>query len=72
MNLEVKQNLHDRYVTLLTERDQFVAAANQKLGEYAGRLAELEMLLALMPAARQDVSAPDSAHHPDALAMDSS
>jgi len=69
MNLEVKQNLHDRYVTLLTERDQFVAAANQKLGEYAGRLAELEMLLASTPATSHDVSAQNFAHHSDSLAL---
>jgi len=70
MNPEVKQNLHDRYITLLTERDQFVAAANQKLGEYAGRLAELEMLLAPMLAINQDNPTQESAYQPNALAMD--
>lgn len=70
MNPEMKQNLHDRYVTLLTERDQFVAAANQKLGEYAGRLAELEMLLAPTSATSHDVSTQDPTHHLDALVTD--
>lgn len=42
MNTELKKRVQERYSALLTERDEFVSKANQKLGEYAGRLAELE------------------------------
>src|SRR5690349_15582890 len=46
MNAELKKTVQERHAALLTERDQFVVSANQKLGEYAGRLAELEALFA--------------------------
>lgn len=42
MIIELKKMLQERYSVLLTERDEFMSKANQKLGEYAGRLAELE------------------------------
>jgi hypothetical protein len=44
MDIELTKTMQERFAALLAERDQFVASANQKLGEYNGRLAELETL----------------------------
>jgi len=57
MNAELKKALQERYSTLLLERDEFMSKANQKLGEYAGRLAELEIIL--MRLADKDNVQPD-------------
>ena len=63
-NDDVKKNMQARYMSLLAERDQFVTQANQKLGEYAGRLAELEALFHQLTEAHEHPSGWDSAPVP--------
>jgi hypothetical protein len=59
MNAELIKTMQERFAALLAERDQFVASANQKLGEYNGRLAELDGLFKqLIEAADQPKAAP--------------
>lgn len=40
-----KQKLIERIALLKKQRDQFVADANRAVGEFNGRIAELELLL---------------------------
>jgi malate synthase len=41
----LQQRLEAHRAQLLFERDQFIAQANQKVGEYNGRLIEIDELL---------------------------
>jgi len=61
---DLKHVLQTRYMALLAERDQFVIQANQKLGEYAGRLAELEGLLTNIAVLEKTLVSPDAEHKP--------
>lgn len=40
-----KQKLIDRIALLKQQREQMVAEANRAIGEYNGRIAELELIL---------------------------
>ena len=64
MSTELKKTVQVRHAALLAERDQFVIQANQKLGEYAGRLAELEGLLTNIAVLEKTLVSPDAEHKP--------
>ena len=61
MNPELTKTVQERFAALLAERDQFIVSANQKLGEYTGRLAELEALFKQLTSTADQPSATNAA-----------
>ncbi|MHB8627018.1 MAG: hypothetical protein ACYDBJ_06070 [Aggregatilineales bacterium] len=64
MDIELKKTVQERFAALLAERDQFIASANQKIGEYTGRLAELEVVFKQLTEADDQIKVADSSPEP--------